>query len=282
MENNNKNDRLRRFVYTDEDMPGIIIIKKTNPMSPIINLLKDISGNRHSNLDKAFNNVAEILIQCSKLIAGDSEYQIKEVELYFASDYYNHSDPFVHSIQYNNVGRQYEFGEWYFHRFTSSDRYNHKLRGLDLTFGDKHFGNSGGILIRGIKSLSNGRIFQGPSNVVGEIKSQLEKSAHRITLNNLAKELGGYAFNPDSPLKIEANDFTLNDTLRIKRFGLAEKNNDIDNIFFNKEYRYVDKDFDYLAKLKDKYKIVKQLYNSQLKMEEVIKILNYRPKFLAE
>ncbi len=129
MKINNQNNNRNRFVYTDEDMPGIVILKHGGTGNTIEKSLKDISEKGNADLQGAFNKAAEMLFQNSILIAGESRYQIKEIEFYFSSE--THKDPYVHSTQYSNVNRQFEFGEWYFHRFVIREKYTHNRRGLD-------------------------------------------------------------------------------------------------------------------------------------------------------
>ncbi len=73
-----------RFTYTDEDIKGLVITKKVDQLE---NMLFDISINNvdKEGLDEAFYNVAKELLQKSKLIAGEAEYQINEIEFYFSS-----------------------------------------------------------------------------------------------------------------------------------------------------------------------------------------------------
>jgi len=249
-------------------------------MSVLEKLLLEISKNEEEGFDydKASEWIAKEFILNSSLIVSESEYSFAEIEIYTRNGF--HDDPFVHSNQYKNVCRQYEFGEWYFHRFNSIDKYTHRMRGLDLTFGNKDLQFSGGILIRGIKSLSDGKIIQGPSNVVGEIKSQLEKLDSEYSLEYLAKSIGRFAFNAKSPLRIEENGRGISKLLRVKRFGLSEKKEDVGNKYFNKAYRFIAKDVEYIKTLKDRYKVVIELLNNeQIEKADSVEILGYNSNF---
>lgn len=255
MKNNNKNDNRNRFVYTDEDMRGIVFLKHGGARNNIEASLKDISENCSADLQGAFYKAAEILIQNSILIAGESQYQIKEVEFYFSSE--AHKDPYVHYAQYSNVNRQLEFGEWYFHRFVTREKYTHNRRGLDLTIGNKALNNSGGILIRGIKSLADGRYIQGPSNVVKEILTQLDCFKSDYSIDDLAKKTEGFVFEVKSPLRITSATHQVSRLLNSKRHGLAAKNEDLKDIYKNALYRYFDED--YFMKMSGRESIFREL-----------------------
>jgi hypothetical protein len=241
MKINNQNNNRNRFVNTDEDMPGIVILKHGGTRNYIEGSLKNISENRSADLQGAFNKAAEMLIQNSILIAGESQYQIKEVEFYFSSE--AHKDPYVHSAQYSNVNRQFEFGEWYFHRFVTREKYTHNRRGLDLTIGNRVLNNSGGILIRGLKSLADGRYIQGPSNVVKEILIQLDSFQSDYSIDVLAIATETFVFNAKSPLRIASFIHQASKLLNSKRYGLAAKIEDLNDNYLNAPYRYFDEDY---------------------------------------
>lgn len=260
MKNNNQNNNGNRFIYTDEDMPGIAILKQGGAKDALAGILKGISENSGVDLIDAFNNAAEMLIQTSVLTVGQSQYQIKEIEFYFSSK--AHKDPYVHSVQYSNVNRQSEFGEWYFHRYVAREKYNHSRRGLDLTIGNKDKNTSGGILIRGIKSLTDGRYIQGPSNVVKEILTQLDSFQSDYSIDDLARGKGTFVFNSNSPLRITPFVHPVCRLLNSKRFGLAPKSEDVNGNYQNALYRYFDED--YLMRIIGREGIFKELVERKI------------------
>ena len=251
----NQNINRNRFVYTDEDMPGIVILKHGTAEDTLEGLLKGISESKSADLQSAFNKAAEMLIQNSILIAGESQYQIKEVEFYFSSE--AHKDPYVHSAQYSNVNRQFEFGEWYFHRFVTREKYTHNRRGLDLTIGNRALNNSGGILIRGLKSLADGRYIQGPSNGVKEILTQLDSYQSDYSIDDLAKATETFVFNVKSPLRITSSTNQVSKLLNSKRYGLAAKDDDLNDNYQNALYRYFDEN--YFMKMNGRESIFREL-----------------------
>ena len=250
-----------RFTYTDEDIKGLVITKKVDQLE---NMLFDISINNvdKEGLDEAFYNVAKELLQKSKLIAGEAEYQINEIEFYFSSKYYDHVDPYVHSEQYGNTEtRQSEFGYWYFHRFVSKDTYTHNRRGVDITFGNEELQNYGGILIRAISSMTGKVVkpIQGPSNVVGAIKGNLDNANSEWNMNDVAKGKNKFVFNPKSPLRIVPFEHEPSEILNVKRYGLSE---DRDIKYHGKKYRYFSKD--YLKEVKGKELVFRELVKEGL------------------
>lgn len=255
MKNSNQNNDRNRFVYTDEDMPGIVILKHGTAKDTLEGLLKGISEGKSADLQSAFNKAAEMLIQSSILIAGESQYQITEIEFYFSSE--AHKDPYVHSTQYSSVNRQFEFGEWYFHRFVTREKYTHNRRGLDLTIGNRPLNNSGGILIRGLKSLADGRYIQGPSNVVKEILTQVDSFQSDYSIDDLAKATETFVFNSKSPLRIASFTHHASKLLNSKRYGLAAKDDDLNDNYQNALYRYFDEN--YFMKMNGRESIFREL-----------------------
>ena len=111
-------------------------------MTDLEKTLSDVATNKvpPKDLEKIFDEISICLLRQTKLVAGDSQYLIKEIEFYFSGEYYNHFDSYTHSNQYKTVQRQGEFGEWYFHRYKSSETYTkQKFRGLDISFGSKEY-----------------------------------------------------------------------------------------------------------------------------------------------
>ena len=159
--------------------------------------------------------------------------------------------------QYSNVNRQFEFGEWYFHRFLTREKYTHNRRGLDLTIGNRALNNSGGILIRGLKSLAHGRYIQGPSNVVKEILTQLDSFQSDYSIDVLAIATEAFVFNAKSPLRITSFTHQASKLLNSKRYGLAAKMDDLNDTYQNAPYRYFDED--YFVKMNGRESVFREL-----------------------
>lgn len=173
-------------------------------MTGLKKLLSDIATNkvRPDDLEKAFDEISVALLRQTKLVADQSEYAIKEIELYFSGEYYNHFDSYAHSNQYKTVQRQGEFGEWYFHRYKSADTYaKQKFRGLDIAFGNRKNKNFGGILIRQLQRLNTSEIIEGISNIVGEIIRNIGEEA----FHNMATKSGQFVFDKNCPLHLEVS-----------------------------------------------------------------------------
>ncbi len=172
-------------------------------MTALEKLLSDLATNKifPEDLEKVFDEISVAFLRQTKLVAGQSDYLIKEIEFYFSGEYYNHFDSYAHSNQYKTVQRQGEFGEWYFHRYKSADAYaKQKFRGVDLAFGNKEFKNFGGILIRQIENVETSQIIDGISNIVGEIIKNIGvENFHKV-----ATETGQLAFDKSCSLHLEA------------------------------------------------------------------------------
>ncbi len=114
-----------------------------NITNNLISLLKKVSDCTNYNL--LFNDIAQEILTNYVIKKGDKEYAIVEIEFYFYSK--THPDVITYP-------RRVDVGHWFFHQ-----------SGVDLTFqsnGDEF----GGILIRGIKDLSDGYNFFGPQKCV--------------------------------------------------------------------------------------------------------------------
>lgn len=206
-------------------------------MTNLEKLLTDIATNKifPEDLEKVFDEISVTLLRESKLVAGQSGYLIKEIEFYFSGEIYNHFDSYAHSNQYKTVQRQGEFGEWYFHRYKSSDAYaKQKFRGLDLAFGNKEFKNFGGILIRQIQNLETSQIIDGISNIVGEIIKNIGVE----NLHKIATETGQLAFDKNCSLHLEvfcnSYDKPIHKSARVIPKPDAKEKAD----YYSKFYRY--------------------------------------------
>jgi len=206
-------------------------------MTDLENLLSDIATNKifPEDLEKVFDEISVALLRQTKLVAGQAEYLVKEIEFYFSGEYYSHYDSYAHSNQYKTVQRQGEFGEWYFHRYKSVDAYaKQKFRGLDITFGNKEFENFGGILIRQIQHIETSQIIDGISNIVGEIIKKIDET----DFHKIATDSGKFVFNKSCSLHLEVHenscDMPIHKSARvIPKPDTEEKTN-----YYSKFYRY--------------------------------------------
>src|SRR5690554_5459837 len=174
----------------------------TGPLySSLQKIINEVSD--HTLINEHFKELAHLLLLQSNLMVGDQAYQILDIEFYFY-DKKHHPDPYSHSFQYANSVRKKQSvtGSWYFHRFTGIAKYTHTRRGLDLTFGDGEKEKYGGILIRGIKNLQDGRIISGPSRVVAEV---ILSANDPLNLERIAWDMNaGLAFDPKELLHIKS------------------------------------------------------------------------------
>lgn len=118
-------------------------------------------------LDAKHPNYHELVMRllfCTTIVAGDSHYRIREVEIYHVNDPYTHQgDEQVSST-----------GGWYFHRTKPGGGWKGgTFMGLDISFAP--VGTAGGVLIRGIsrapQKKKNGDTYQyidGSCNCVRE------------------------------------------------------------------------------------------------------------------
>ncbi len=154
------------------------------------------------NIVPQFDQIAKDLFSNYILVVNKETYRFSEIEFYHNSP--KHPDPFVHKDK-----QQKERGQWYFHG-----------SGIDLTIGDGT--NYGGILIRGIKRISDKKYFSGPLNVAKEIFSQFGKFELQSIQLGLQK-------STDSR---ELGD----DFVAAPRVGLSEKK---DKDYYDKPYRFI-------------------------------------------
>lgn len=206
-------------------------------MTELYKLLTDIATNKiiPETLEKVFDEIAVMLLGGTKLVAGQSEYLIREIEFYFSGNYYNHFDSYAHSNQYKTVQRQGEFGEWYFHRYKAIDTYaKQKFRGLDLAFGDKKFKNFGGILIRQIQNIETSQIIDGISNIVGEIIKNIGDDA----FHKIATEIGQFAFDKKCSLHLDNLGYSYDKPIYKSARVLPKPNTKEKEDYYSKFYRY--------------------------------------------
>lgn len=206
-------------------------------MTDLEQALSDIATNkiRPEDLEMAFDEISVGLLRQTKLVAGQSQYFIKEIEFYFSGEYYNHYDTYAHSNQYKTVQRQGQFGEWYFHRYKSADTYaKQKFRGLDISFGNKEFKNFGGILIRLIQQIDTTRQIDGISNIVGEIINQIGTTE----LHNVATQIGNYVFDNSCSLHLEVHGNSYDKPIYKATRVIPKPDIEEKKRFYSKLYRY--------------------------------------------
>ncbi|HEX4374536.1 MAG TPA: hypothetical protein VHZ50_14640 [Puia sp.] len=206
-------------------------------MTDLEKRLSDIATNKiqPEDLERTFDLISIDLLRHAKLVAGQSQYLIREIEFYFSGKYYNHFDAYAHSNQYKTVKRQGEFGEWYFHRYKSADNYSkQKFRGLDISFGNKEFKNFGGILIRQIQLTETDKIVDGISNIVGEIINKIGE----VELHNIATKSGKLAFDESCSLHLEINSAPFDKAIYKATRIIPKPHDDDEKKYYPKLYRY--------------------------------------------
>lgn len=190
--------------------------------SSLLKIVDETSDQKQ--LEKDFNEAASLLLLQSNLMVADKAYELLEIEFYFYNEKI-HPDPYSHSFQYASSVRKKQSvtGSWYFHRFTGIEKYTHTRRGLDITYGDGEKDRYGGILIRSIKNLQDGRIISGPSRVVSEI---ILAANDPLNLERIAFDMSaGLVFDPKELLHISTLETPR--TIPVyssERFGLSDKN----------------------------------------------------------
>jgi hypothetical protein len=114
-----------------------------------------IDNSNIESIEKSFSDIAEQLLNEYILEVDEKRFRIKNIEFY----YYNediHKDTNSHCCRYKRAKqRQILCNEWYLHKI-SINRKNY-FKGIDYTFGDGH--NYGGILIKEVESLADGKVY---------------------------------------------------------------------------------------------------------------------------
>lgn len=113
----------------------------TSTHKDLLSRLRAVGTNDCKNYDLIFNIIAKEILTNYVIKKGSKEYAIIEIEFYFFSK--DHPDVITYP-------RRVDAGQLFFHQ-----------SGVDITFqsNEDHFG---GILIRGIKDLSDGYLYLGP------------------------------------------------------------------------------------------------------------------------
>lgn len=96
-----------------------------------------------------FDRIADLIMNHCIIQKGSEEYEIVEIEFYLFDD--SHKDVITYPRNIKKAGR------WFFHP-----------SGVDITFGSND-GKFGGILLRGMRSVSDGKLILGPLKCVDEL-----------------------------------------------------------------------------------------------------------------
>ncbi len=217
------------------------------------NLHNKIVHNKDYN---RFDNIAYLLMNQCILCANGNEYELMEIEFYF-NDNLNHKDINTHCSE-----TQKQFNTWYLHQ-VKKDSKSYKSgnrKGLDITFGDKN--SYGGILIRGIKKLSDNTIIAGPSKCVDEIMDSLNIDSSDISeLGNIISEKNVSELEPLNIKEIH-RDFS-NILLRGSRVRLVKNDK-----YCSYPYRYIKNDIEYRKHRNFKEKTLVNYYSLALGVDE--------------
>lgn len=186
-------------------------------------MLKSITSS-HTNFDE----IADVILNRSILIAKDKTFRICEIEFYYCGK--NHMDTYTHCSDEQKMKCKF-----YFHRLKNGTYKSGTYKCLDMTLSpdnETYFG----ILIRSLYDYDDKKFIEGPCNSVNEILKQF--SCHDVKEFVNGKVL---------PLDIydEKYEFYLADTENMKheqiyqgsRIGLSDKYPD----FQLKPYRYATK-----------------------------------------
>lgn len=205
-------------------------------MDLLYSVLSNIAHTSKSTaeVEEGFSKASKLLLLDYKLVAGNTDFEILELEFYFYREGV-HSDPYSHAFQYPNrvVPKMSVTGSWYFHRFIGIEKYTHTRRGLDLTYGSGELMAYGGMLIRSVKREVDNKLISGPSNVMAKV---LEAANNPQAVQKIAFNLEeGMAFRKDSIIRLVPREDPLEIPLfKTKRQGLGDKN----PFYRDKEYRF--------------------------------------------
>ena len=95
--------------------------------------------------EEEFENIAQQLFNNYAIKNHSSVYRITEIEFYWTSP--NHKDDSTYQRKHVNPKN----GEWFFH-----------YSGIDIALKNEDIGGHGGILIRGIYSITEDKPYKGP------------------------------------------------------------------------------------------------------------------------
>lgn len=259
---------------------------------------------QNKNIEEQFSEIALQLFNNWALVTPKSKYRIIEIEFYYCNctssnvedhpnhmplEYgipysiedkfqsgFSHNDPYTHCI-----GNQYKNDFWYIHSFkNSSSLKGGSRKGIDLTIGNENEYSCGGILIRGLRDLSNNSYINGPSKVVDKMIEDLGKNK----VSEIASILDLPATDKNNEIYLEHFEFNdtkveKNEIVKSQRIGLKKKSDDSEN-FFEKKYRFII-ELNISNKIKDKENIVKsRLLENLITKEEAKNMLGYNLNLL--
>ena len=201
-------------------------------------LLEDISTGKieSKDLPTAFDKIAKILLQNTKIVTPKSNFHLREIEVYFYSESL-HPDPYTHAVK-----RQLEFGEWYFHRLNDVKPFLRSRRnGLDITFGNKNKSIFGGILIRKIENIRT----KEPTVGINRVVRKLIENIGEENINEIALGFGQQVFDNQQLLHIETDDNNSPSKIfKTQRYGLTDREDELSKLYFKIPYCYYNHDLD--------------------------------------
>jgi hypothetical protein len=195
-------------------------------------ILTDISTQnlQPSDLEKAFDEVATILLRQTKIVTKKKAFYFREIEIYFYNQE-THPDPYTHKRP-----RQSQFGEWYFHRFLDIEPFLKSNRnGLDITFGNEEQDIFGGILIRKIQETKTSELIVGINKVARSIIDNVGSE----NINEIALGSGQKVFdnNERLHLEVEGNNYTTA-IFKTQRNGLSFREDELSRTYYKIPYCY--------------------------------------------
>lgn len=203
------------------------------------------------NYLESFHKIANILLNDTKLLIGNTEFEITEIEFYY-NDKNKHNDIACHGDELQKASNT-----WYVHK---------KGRGgIDITFGNENA--YGGILVRGIKEIISGLYTDGPLKILKKIEKILSKS--RSELRNELRDI------ETSLVRLEKKDSTNKLIYQAPRIGLVQP----ENKFLIYPYRFI---VDINSEHKFAEKINAYLYTLKLNptlRDEILKAIGYKFDF---
>jgi hypothetical protein len=218
-----------------------------------------LDSNTYSNCttyEQKFSKIADKLLNKTVLVINDSEYRLEEIEFYLHTT--DHQDIYTHRDD-----DQMHPCKWYFHKQSGGSYKGGTYKGLDITFGwnGNHPGNTyGGILIRAINKIPDGKTILGPCKTVDHI---LERTGCD-KINDLVKDLSDTVFKKCKLYLKQKNDLDTKIIYSGPRVGLSFK-----------YPNYAVKNYRFLTNIKttEKYKstIIMNLINSGMTHDEIIK-----------
>lgn len=245
MKNNNQNNNGNRFIYTDEDMPGITIIKQPQKQNEgKMRLMQLVSlAHESSKHAKIFDEIVNVLMNDLCIAAGTKKYRIIECEIYY-DDGQIHQDPYLYGHE-----KQGKKLEWYFH-----------YSGIDLTLGNDA-GIKGGILIRSILDLKSNTVIGGPLKSLNEILNSAHTASFSSTTEKCPLCLENYSFS-----EIPGFEKTVRIGLDQGKI-LNERTNqqEVESYYYLKKYRFILKPYATTKKYSD------DIVRNEKRLEKIIK-----------